>query len=72
MKDKTMSAQRLAMTFAGLFVLVSLGLAHVGGQINLGNISWLWVTLFVGANLTFAGVTGFCMMTKIMKAAGAR
>jgi Inner membrane protein YgaP-like, transmembrane domain len=67
-----MSAQRLTMMFAGLFVLVSLGLAHMSGSINLATMSWLWVTLFVGANLTIAGLTGLCLMTKMMKAAGAK
>lgn len=66
-----MSAQRLTMTFAGLFVLVSLGLAHMGGQVNLATMSWLWMTLFVGVNLTIAGVTGFCVMSKMMRALGA-
>ena len=67
-----MSAQRLTMMFAGLFVLVSLGLAHMSGSINLAAMSWLWVTLFVGANLTIAGLTGFCLMTRMLKVAGAR
>jgi len=67
-----MSAQRLTMMFAGLFILVSLGLAHMSGAANLGAMSWLWLTLFVGANLTIAGLTGFCLMTKILKAAGAK
>ena len=66
-----MSAQRLTMTFAGLFILVSLALAHFMGQINILNMSWLWFTVFVGANLTQAGITGFCPLTKILKAAGA-
>lgn len=66
-----MSAQRLTMSFAGMFVLISLGLAHFTGQIDLSTMSWLWFTLFVGANLTQAGITGFCPLTKILKAAGA-
>lgn len=66
-----MSAQRLTMTFAGLFVLASLALAHFTGQINILDMSWLWFTVFVGANLTQAGITGFCPLTKILKAAGA-
>ena len=66
-----MSAQRLTMTFAGLFILVSLGLAHFTGQIDVSVMSWLWFTVFVGANLTQAGITGFCPLTKILKAAGA-
>ena len=44
------------MIFAGLFLLASLGLAHLNGQVNLGTPSWLWFTLFVGANLTFTGL----------------
>lgn len=67
-----MSAQSLTMTFAGLFILASLGLAHFSGQINIMTMSWLWFTAFVGANLTQAGLTGFCPLTKILKAAGAR
>lgn len=67
-----MSAQRLTMLGAGLILLASLFLAHAQGQIDLGKLSWLWLSLFVGANLTIAGLTGFCLMTKILKAAGAR
>lgn len=66
-----MSAQRLTMTFAGLFILASLALAHFTGQIDITKMSWLWFTAFVGANLTQAGITGFCPMTKIFKATGA-
>lgn len=66
-----MSAQRLTMTFAGLFILTSLGLAHFTGQADLSNTSWLWFTAFVGANLTQAGLTNFCPLTKILKAVGA-
>ena len=67
-----MSAQRLTMIGAGLFILVSRGLAHFTGQIDLGQMSWLWLTAFVGANLMQAGITGFCPMTKMFKAAGAK
>ena len=67
-----MSAQRLTMTFAGLFVLASLALAHFTGQIDITKLSWLWFTAFVGANLTQAGITNFCPLTKILKAAGAK
>ena len=67
-----MSAQRLTMTFAGLFILASLALAHFTGAADLTKMSWLWFTVFVGANLTQAGITGFCPMTKIFKASSAR
>lgn len=67
-----MSAQRLTMLFAGLFLLTSLLLAHFLGQVDLSVMSWLWFSLFIGINLTIAGATGFCLMTKILKAAGAQ
>ena len=71
-RENTMSAQRLTMTFAGLFILVSLALGHFTGQIDITKMGWLWLTAFVGANLTQAGLTGFCLMTKIFKASGAK
>ena len=67
-----MTAQRLTMTLAGLFILLSLALGHFMGQIDLGKMSWLWFTVFVGLNLTQSGLTGFCPLTKILKAFGAK
>ncbi|MCK5001663.1 MAG: DUF2892 domain-containing protein [Gammaproteobacteria bacterium] len=56
--------------FAGLVIMSSLGAAHLMGQINLMEMSWLWLTLFVGANLFQMGFTGFCPATKILYAIG--
>jgi len=56
--------------FAGIVIMGSLGAAHVMGQINLANVSWLWLTFFVGANLFQMGFTGFCPATKILYAIG--
>lgn len=67
-----MSAQRLTMTLAGLFILISLALGHFTGQFDLGHMSWLWFTAFVGVNLFQSGITGFCPLTKILKAFGAK
>jgi len=67
-----MNAQRLTMLGAGVILLTSLLLAQVNGQVDLTKLSWLWLSLFVGVNLTIAGLTGFCLMTKMLKAAGAR
>ncbi len=67
-----MSAQRMTMTIAGLFILVSLLLAHISGQIDITSVSWLWVTVFVGLNLFQSGLTGWCLMTKILGRLGAR
>lgn len=65
-----MTAQSLTMTLAGAFVLLSLILAHFFGQADLSRPSWLWFTLFVGANLFQAGITGFCPLTRILKRLG--
>jgi hypothetical protein len=49
---------------AGLFILISLALAHFVSP------NWLWFTAFVGANLFQSGLTGFCPMVTILKKAG--
>ncbi|HPF13064.1 MAG: DUF2892 domain-containing protein [Planctomycetes bacterium] len=67
-----MTAQRWTMTIAGLFVLISLGLAQWQGTIDLTKMSWLWFTAFVGANLFQSGLTNFCPLTRILKAAGVK
>lgn len=67
-----MDAQRLTMSFAGLFILISLALGQFYGQIDLTKLSWLWFTAFVGLNLFQSGITGFCPLTRMLKAAGAQ
>jgi hypothetical protein len=52
------------MRFAGLFILVSLLLAHYFSP------NWLWFTAFVGANLFQASFTGFCPLAIILKKVG--
>jgi len=66
-----MDAGRMTMSIAGLFVMISLALAHFSGTADLSTMSWLWFTAFVGANLFQAGITGFCPLTKVLKATGA-
>lgn len=67
-----MNAQRATMSIAGLFILVSLGLAHAYGQIDITKVSWLWFIIFVGLNLFQSGLTGFCPLTKILVKLGVR
>ncbi|MCC7199736.1 MAG: DUF2892 domain-containing protein [Gammaproteobacteria bacterium] len=59
-----MSIDRAVMAFAGLVVLVSLGLAVTFST------NWLWLTAFVGANLFQASFTGFCPLAIILKKIG--
>ncbi len=65
-----MTVNRAISIFAGFMIMASLALTHFSGQINLGQLSWLWLTAFVGANLFQMGFTGFCPAAKIMKALG--
>ena len=58
--------------FAGLVIMGSMTMAHFLGQINLKEMSWLWLTFFVGVNLFQMGFTGFCPATKIMYALGVK
>jgi len=60
-----MNIDRLVFAFAGFMVLLSLALAHYVSPM------WLWLTVFVGANLLQASITGFCPAAKIFKALGA-
>jgi len=64
------TVNRIVRIVAGFFIMLSLILAHVMGQVNLANMSWLWFTLFVGANLFQSGFTQFCPMDTILKKLG--
>jgi hypothetical protein len=65
-----MTVNSLVRIIAGFFILLSLTLAHVNGQADLSRLSWLWFTVFVGANLFQSGFTHFCLMDKILKKLG--
>ena len=66
-----MTAQNRTRLLAGLFILLSLGLAHLDGTIDMSSVSWLWFTAFVGVNLFQSGLTKWCLMTKILNKLGA-
>jgi hypothetical protein len=61
-----MSIDRAVMAFAGALVLISVALAHFVHPL------WIWLTVFVGANLLQAAFTGFCPAAMIFKAMGAK
>ncbi len=56
-----MTVDRLVMTFAGSFILISLLLSQIHSPY------WLFFTAFVGANLLQASLTGFCPLAIILK-----
>lgn len=65
-----MTVERIVRIVAGLFIVLSVVLAHLSGDVDLTQVSWLWFTLFVGFNLFQSGITRFCPMDMILKKAG--
>ncbi|MEX0696207.1 MAG: DUF2892 domain-containing protein [Dongiaceae bacterium] len=61
-----MSIDRAVLAFAGTVILVSLLLSQ------LHHPAWLWVTVFVGANLLQSAFTGFCPLAIVLKKLGLR
>ena len=64
-----MTTWKMTRLFAGTLVLLSLGLGVAGSPIYQ-NANWLWLTAFVGANLLQSGLTGWCLMERILRGAG--
>jgi hypothetical protein len=59
-----MNIDRIVMAFAGCVILVSVLLT------NIHHPYWMWLTVFVGANLLQAAFTGFCPLATILKKLG--
>jgi hypothetical protein len=66
MEQTAMTVNQYIRIFAGTFILISLGLAHANGQADLSQLSWLWFTAFVGANLFQSGFSKFCPLETIL------
>lgn len=67
-----MTVERLVRIIAGLFIMLSLALAHQSGAVNMAQPGWLWLTAFVGFNLFQSGLTRFCPMDIMLKKAGVK
>lgn len=67
-----MTVNAWVRVIAGFFIMLSLGLAHVNGQVDMSHVSWLWFTAFVGANLFQSGFTKFCPLDMILKKMGVK
>ncbi len=67
-----MTTERAIRIIAGSFILVSLYLAWRYNGVPLQEPSWLWLTIFVGANLLQSGFTRWCLMEKILNKLGVR
>jgi len=49
-----------------LMIIVPMLIAHFVGQINLLEMSWLWLTMFAGLNALQATFTGWCPVSRFM------
>jgi hypothetical protein len=68
-----MTMERVIRSIAGSFVLASVLLAwRVNGVPLFARPTWLWFTLFVGANLLQSGFTGWCLMEDLLRRVGVR
>ena len=61
-----MNIDRLVLTIAGSFILLSVLLSIFHSPY------WLFFTAFVGANLLQASFTGFCPLAVLLKKAGVK
>jgi len=59
-----MTVESMLRFFGGLFVMLSVVLAHYV------DVRFLWFTLFVGANLFQSSLTGWCPMMAILRKLG--
>lgn len=62
-----MTINNAVSAMAGVFIMVSL-LLSVESLFN--ELSWLWLTFFVGFNLFQSAFTGFCPAAMIFKSMG--
>ncbi len=66
-----MTTERLIRIFAGSFILVSLAFGAPASPFFL-SAHWLWLTVFVGANLFQSGFTRFCPLELILRRLGVK
>jgi len=61
-----MNTNRAIRIIAGGFVMLSVALSSIYNGVDLSRPTWLWFTLFVGANLFQSGITRWCLMETIL------
>jgi hypothetical protein len=66
-----MTVDRLVHIFAGTFVLIAVALGAPASPLFV-NVNFLWLAVFVGANLFQSGFTGICPLASILRRLGVR
>jgi hypothetical protein len=61
-----MTIERMVFAFAGLVILISVFLTQFHSP------NWMWLTVFVGANLFHTAFTRFCPLATMLKIVGAK
>jgi hypothetical protein len=61
-----MNLDKAVMLFAGCVVLLGIALSRTVHP------AWVWLSVFAGANMIQASLTGFCPAAFVMKALGLR
>ncbi|HLS30194.1 MAG TPA: DUF2892 domain-containing protein [Flavobacteriaceae bacterium] len=61
-----MTRERYIRLFAGAMILISAFLAY------FVNINWIWLAVFVGANLFQFAITQWCLLNSILKSFGVK
>ncbi|HVC50361.1 MAG TPA: DUF2892 domain-containing protein [Burkholderiales bacterium] len=61
-----MNVERKVRAFAGSIILISLAIGVPQSPIFISSY-FLWITVFVGANLLQSSFTGFCPLESILK-----
>ncbi len=59
-----MKLENAIRALAGTMILLSLALAH------FVHPAWIWLTVFVGANLLQSAFTGFCPAENVLRKLG--
>jgi hypothetical protein len=70
-KENNMTTERLVRIFAGAFVLISLVFGVEASPLFVSR-HFLWLTLFVGANLFQSGFTRICPLESILRRFGVK
>lgn len=64
-----MNIENVIRMFAGTVILVSLALGVQASPL-FHSVNWLWLTLFVGANLLQSSFTRLCPLESILRKLG--
>ena len=61
-----MTIDKAIFAFAGIMILLTVGLSQVHSP------NWLWFTAFIGVNIFQSAFTGLCPLVNILKKIGVK